>query len=293
MRWRLVSWLAAGFALILCAYAGNARDTAEKTVQTVEAGAFTWSETAPGFETAEMPVHSGNKQVDRILLTRIDPEKFRFIVRYAPGGGHEAGTWMKRLDAILVLNGSYYAKDGSPDTPLLAGKRLLGPPDYQATHGAFIVSPDFTGIRDLQGTGWRSAYLNAEDGMVSYPLLIATGGKIRFAASARKAKRSFIAMEKKSGSIILGTTKSDSFTLNELAVFLRDGPLQLEMALNLDGGPVACQKISFRQTSIEYCDGDSGGGNNATGAATNAQSLHLPIILAILPKKGKPPAQPR
>jgi hypothetical protein len=49
----------------------------------------------------------------------------------------------------------------------------------------------------------------------------------------------------KSGWIVIGTTTDAFFSLDRLAEFLRQSPLELAIALNLDGGPVACQAIKL------------------------------------------------
>jgi len=42
---------------------------------------------------------------------------------------------------------------------------------------------------------------------------------------------------------VIGTTRDAFFSLDRLADFLATAPLDLERALNLDGGPIACQSI--------------------------------------------------
>jgi hypothetical protein len=43
------------------------------------------------------------------------------------------------------------------------------------------------------------------------------------------------------------------FSLNRLAEFLREAPLDLKLALNLDGGPVACQAIALKEFKRDFC----------------------------------------
>src|SRR5262249_56420500 len=92
---------------------------------------------------------------------------------------------MQMLGAALVINGSYFARDGRPDTPLVSAGTAFGPRDYQAKHGAFVASPRSTRIHDLANGDWRAALTGADDAMVSYPLLIATGGAPRVTADWR------------------------------------------------------------------------------------------------------------
>jgi hypothetical protein len=207
----------------------------------VTAGALTWRLLDLGLEVAELPVLAGEDEVDRILLARIDPAHFRFIVRNAPAGDREPGDWLRLLDAVLVINGSYFATDGTPATPIASSGVISGPQHYDAKHGAFIASASYVGIRDHAQTEWREAFRGADDAMVSYPMLIGADGSSRSKGDPRwLANRSFVAQDRKDR-IILGTTVNAFFSLNRFAEFLHKAPLDLKLALNLDGGPVACQ----------------------------------------------------
>ena len=80
---------------------------------------------ANGFEVAELTVLADGSMVDKILLARIDPAMYRFHVYNASAGNRELGDWMKATGAVLVINGSYYARGGTPDTrrPVQTGHR--------------------------------------------------------------------------------------------------------------------------------------------------------------------------
>jgi hypothetical protein len=138
------------------------------------------------------------------LLARIDPARFRFVVRNAPAGDKDLGRWLDDLKALLVVNGSFYAQRGTPETPLVSAGALLGPRDYDAKHGAFVTSPASVGIRDLAFADWRTALRGADDAVVSYPLLLASDGSSRAKGDDRwLANRSFVAQDR-AGRIVVG-----------------------------------------------------------------------------------------
>jgi len=145
-------------------------------------GPFEWREIERGFEVAELPVLVSGTEVDRILLARIDPSAFRFVVRNAPAGNKELDDWVRELGAALVINGSYYASQGTPATPVMSDGTLLGPSNYDAKHAAFVAAPAFASIRDLANQSWRDALAGTSDAMVSYPLLVVPGGSNRVVA---------------------------------------------------------------------------------------------------------------
>jgi Phosphodiester glycosidase len=252
------------------------------------AGSFTWRQLDRGFEVAELPVMVGAAEVERILLARVDPAHFKFQAWNRPSG-RDSLEWMQQLGAVLVINGSYYTRYGAPATPLLSAGVLSGPADYDARHGAFVVSPSFVGIRDLAKLDWREAFRGADHGLVSYPLLIGADGQSRSKGNARwLANRSFIAQDG-SGRIVLGSTTDAFFSLDRLAAFLRAAPLDLKLALNLDGGPIACQAIVLKDFRRDFCgqwemattDNDE---PTLLKPLFGARRWALPMAIAVVPK---------
>jgi hypothetical protein len=215
-------------------------------------GKLEWRTIRDGLEAGELAVMADGGEVDRIFLARIDPAKFRFEVRNEPSGKFDLNAWMTRLGAAVVINGSYYSRDGMPATPVISAGALLGPADYDARAGAFVASAAFAGIRDLAHQSWQDAFKGARDAMVSYPLLVSEDGANRVVASQWLANRSFVGQDV-DGNILLGTTADGFFSLERLATFLRQAPLRLKLALNLDGGPVACQGISLDGFKRRVC----------------------------------------
>ena len=63
-----------------------------ESVPTAEAGPFQWRRLDTGFKVAELPAVADGSEVDRILLARIDPARFRFEVRNAPSGNRNWTT---------------------------------------------------------------------------------------------------------------------------------------------------------------------------------------------------------
>jgi hypothetical protein len=249
------------------------------------AGPFEWRTIDRGFEVADLPVLANGQDVDHILLARIDPARFRFVVRNAPAGDKDLDQWMAQLGAALIVNGSYYAQHGEPDTPFLSDGMLLGPKDYDAKAGAFVASSAFTGIRDLAQQDWRTAFQGADNAMVSYPLLVSNGTSRLTHSSRWLANRSFVWQDGE-GRIIIGTTKDAFFSLDRLAHFLLDAPFGLTLALNLDGGPVACQGISLNgyvrktygrwEAQVE--------GDRVQLLTWPYGTIDMPVVLAVFPK---------
>ena len=250
------------------------------------AGSFTWRPLAEGFDVAELPVSAGGAEVDRVLLARVDPTRFRFEVRNGAAGNKGLDDWMNELGAVLVINGSYYARQGTPDTPFLSAGVQLGPKGYDAQHGAFVAGAAGASIHDLASESWQAAFAGAHDAMVSYPLLLAADGSSRSKGDRRwLANRSFVGQDR-AGRIVLGTTTDAFFSLDRLGPFLRDAPLDLVTVLNLDGGPVACQGVALGGYRRRFCGQweTQTTGDNIRLLGWPFGTWALPIVLAVVQK---------
>jgi Phosphodiester glycosidase len=253
------------------------------------AGPVTWAAPAAGFEAADIVVLSGGVPVDTLHVARIDPARFKFEVHAAPDAARELADWVKVTGAVLVINGSYFARDGQPATPLVARGQAMGPKAYGTKHGAFVVNASGPQVLDLGKRRWQDAFRGASEAMVSFPMLIGSDGKSRAQNSdpTRLANRSFIGQDS-SGRIIVGTTKAGSFSLDRFADFLAVSGLGLTRALNLDGGPPACQAIKIGTFARSVCSNSEtssdAGQLRALGQLFGQRPWGLPIVLVVFPK---------
>ena len=75
--------------------------------------------------------------------------------------------------------------------------------------------------------------------MQSFPLLVKPGGQLGFPAESEdnvRARRTAVAQDKE-GRLVFLITPRGYFTLHQLSLYLTESDLNLEIALNLDGGP--------------------------------------------------------
>jgi hypothetical protein len=95
-------------------------------VPAVAPGALAWRRLADGFEVGELPVLLDGKEVDRLLLARIAPARFRFEVHNRPAGDREPADWLTATGAVFVINGSYLAAKASRTRRSRAAARSSG-----------------------------------------------------------------------------------------------------------------------------------------------------------------------
>src|SRR5215468_2860950 len=202
-----------------------------------------WTTRAPGLETADVAVELSGEPVDSLALVRLDPARYELSVHWAGNQPLAIEDWQRTLAAGVVINGSYFERDDTPTTPLRSAGRALGPTDYVSSHGAIAIDPGFD-IIDLRDRDVASAIAPYRDAMVSYPLLVARDGGTRAAGHDDWfANRTFVGIDGQSR-IVIGTTRNGFFALRRLGLTLQRSPLDLRVALNLDGGPIASQIVS-------------------------------------------------
>lgn len=205
--------------------------------------ALHWEQRTPGLETAELEFYVNGVVVDRMMLVRLDPQRYQFSVHWDPTGTRTAEEWQRELGAAVVVNGSYFDHNFVPLTPLRTSGRHAGPTTYDSTHGAFVAHGYHVDILDLQDRDLFKTINQFHEAIVSYPLLIGPHGENRAIESKTwLASRNFVAIDGDEH-VVLGTTETGFFTLHRLGEFLKDGPLELRIALNLDGGPLVSQIV--------------------------------------------------
>jgi hypothetical protein len=225
----------------------------QATIPSASAGPLAWTNVQPGLDVAELPVIANGEQVDSILLTRIDPQKFRFVLRNTPSGSRDLKTWLNHLHPAVIINASYYRPNGVPDTPFLSDGTLLSDHNQPAAAGAFLATDKAATVVPLLNGDWRGAFAAAQNALATYPLLLGPAGPdTALQESHWLANRTFVGVDS-TGRVILGTTTSAFFSLRRLALFLATAPLDLKIALNMDGGPVACQAVSVPHYQRFFC----------------------------------------
>jgi hypothetical protein len=203
-----------------------------------------WVTRAPGVETADLDLSVEGQWVDHVALVRLDPGRCSFRVHHDESASRDVVAWQRALGATVVVNGSYFYRDGTPATPLRSGGRSLGPRGYASNHGAFLARQHDASVLDLRGADVDAAIGAFPEAMVSYPLLVDGLGHPRAQGHPDwLASRTFVVIDP-SARIILGTTRTGFFSLARLGAFLRQGPLEVQLALNFDGGPLASQIVT-------------------------------------------------
>ena len=267
-----------------------------------QAGFLAWSELSSGFEVSSLDVIFRDKLFDRIELIRIDPNKYKFSVHNDPSL-RTIEKWREDLGALAVINTSFYHRDpyGFPLTPIISNGATKGPKSWKTLDkrcGAFLAEPVDSNVPLVKIVEFENnsvvnmQQLGYKEGILNYPCLLHPDKNLvgqYLLRPQRRANRTFICLDRES-KVILGTTENGFFDLGRLGRFLDSvTELNLEYALNMDGGPPACMTIKagdFEYThygSWEVNEGSSSNNGDFKYGWTNRNALEwkIPNVLAV------------
>jgi hypothetical protein len=198
-----------------------------------------WSLVQPGLEKRAMAVYNGQgQQVETLHIWRLDQDDFRMDVAF-DGRPKTLEAWQAQTGAALVVNGGYYSIENEryfPDGLLISGGETVQP-GLNRFEGLVAIGRDRAEIRWLDERPYDSSEpLHAA--LQSFPILVEPGGRLGYPIereSGARARRTVIAQDR-DGRILFMIAPGGHFTLHELSAYLTESDLDLDIALNLDGG---------------------------------------------------------
>jgi uncharacterized protein YigE (DUF2233 family) len=246
---------------------------------------FSWQDIGKGLNFTRLEVLDKQTPVECLEVVRIDPNLNSFRVFH--GSPQRISKWQENTHAVVIFNGSYFTSQGQPCGALLMDGVVCGPLKNSAMRGMFVaeprgVSPDLprATILDLTATPVEVKKLPWSQGLMSFPLLLDSKGAIRVKNSELQSQRTVICTDRK-GNILVCHTAGDYFTLYELAKFLKTTPLDIDTALNLDGGSKAQLLINTPQfnfaspSSLEQSARD----------LFDSEASGLPTVIGVFPRQ--------
>jgi uncharacterized protein YigE (DUF2233 family) len=158
-------------------------------------------------------------------------------VRATPGGGRPVSAWAAAENALLTVNAGYFTEERQITGLTIAAGERFGT-SYGDFAGMFAVPP--TGAPEVRWLRERP-YDPAEPlraAVQSFPLLVKPGGVLGFPVDAdagQVARRTVVAQDRQDRLLFL-VASHGYFSLHELATWLVTSDLEIDVALNLDGG---------------------------------------------------------
>jgi uncharacterized protein YigE (DUF2233 family) len=170
-----------------------------------------------------------------LVIVRIDPATVRLRVGYAPDQPRGLRSWFEQQRPLLAINGSFFNQDYRP-TALLISDGMASGASYQGFGGMFAVTTDGgVVLRPLRDQPYDPSE-PLDQALQSFPMLVFPGGApADIEDNGQHARRTVIAIDR-AGRLLLIVGPTNGFTLRGLAQWLSQSDLEIDRALNLDGG---------------------------------------------------------
>lgn len=222
-----------------------------------------WNPLHPGMERRTLRLFSDDgAQYDSIYMIRVDPAQHRFTIGYRPGSPQSLKDWQRETGALLLVNGGFFTPEFEATALMVIDGQATGR-SYRRAAGMLAITEQGPELRVMP----RIPYDPDESlryALQSFPVLVQPGGLAGYrGGDPQRARRTVIALDVQ-GRVVFLASHWGSFTLGGLGAFLIESDLDIDVALNLDGGA---------STGILLADPDEG---------IPAFSL-LPIVIAVYP----------
>jgi uncharacterized protein YigE (DUF2233 family) len=206
-----------------------------------------WVELQPGLERRIINYFDDeNTHVEQIYALQLNPEYFTFDIAYHPGT-KTLEAWQLETNALVVFNGGFFRIENETSIPnglTILNGQAMGT-SYGSFAGMFVVTHEGPELRWLADEPY-----DADETLVaafqSFPLLVKPGGELGFSEENEdnlQARRSVIG-QTKNGDLLFIITSKGYFTLHQLSVYLVESDFDLDIAINLDGGPSSGMLLS-------------------------------------------------
>lgn len=198
-----------------------------------------WNQIRPGLERRVIPVHDNqNRQVETVYVWRLDQAAFRLDVAYN-GTPKSLETWQQETNAFMVVNGGYYSINNdwyTPDGLTIMNGEAYGR-SFNGFGGMLAIDESRAELRWLVEKPYQAGEA-LRAALQAFPILVEPGGKLGFGAERENhasARRTVIGQDN-NGRILFIVAPQGYFTLHQMSVFLTQSDLNLDIAINLDGG---------------------------------------------------------
>ncbi|MFQ3535946.1 MAG: phosphodiester glycosidase family protein [Aggregatilineales bacterium] len=172
-----------------------------------------------------------------VVVVRIDPRLSTLRVHHLPGQARTIQQWQQLLpNALAIVNANYFDTNNRPLGLVVADGGFFGQIITRNDAGVFQVKDGVPRVRSL----WLEPFRQGEQfqqAAQAFPMLMSYGyvAPINPDVAQVRAARTVIAQDKL-GRILFIVTVYAGVTLGELANWLGNSGLNIDFALNMDGG---------------------------------------------------------
>jgi uncharacterized protein YigE (DUF2233 family) len=195
-----------------------------------------WQLGSPGVELRQIQAAAApDRAAVPLVIVRIDPAQVQLRVAYAPDRPRGLRSWFEERRPLAAINGSFFTPENRA-TGLIISDGSPSGTSYAGFGGMLSVAPGGgVSLRALSDQPYDPAE-PIEQALQSFPMLVFPGGvPAAIEDDGRRARRSAVAIDR-AGRLLLLVSPTSDFTLRGLADWLSQSDLDVDRALNLDGG---------------------------------------------------------
>ena len=216
-------------------------------VPTAEPDDTGWQPIGSGIELRRFLVEL-NGASNRLWIARVDPAGVHFRVLYDRSNPRPLGEWFASGKPLLAVNAGYFTEDYHA-TGLIVSDGVRGGQSYTGFGGMFAVQNDRVEVRWLVAKPYNPAE-PLRQAVQAFPMLVHSGGKPGIDQDDGDLARRTVVGQDRRGRIVFVVSPDAFFTLKTFAAFLAASDLELDTALNLDGGPSSGMLIAGRDGTL-------------------------------------------
>ena len=198
-----------------------------------------WEQLRPGLERRWLRLEepgTGRLQ-EQIFLLRLQPEHFTFTIGYQPGEPLLLRDWQAETDALIIMNGGFFTPEYLATGLVVANGQVYGQ-SYVGFGGMLALTAEGVHVRWLAVEGYRPDK-PLTGAIQAFPMLVQPGGHLGYPNEDGDRSRRAVVAQDFDGRLIMLVTNLGHFTLHQLANYLIASDLNIDRALNLDGGTSA------------------------------------------------------
>lgn len=194
-----------------------------------------WLTHQPGLEQRTITLFDATGQRrESVTILRLDPAYFTFDIGYRPGQPQTLPQWQAETGAQLVVNGGYFTEEQIA-TGLIIVDGVTSGWSYEGFGGMVVITAAGLEVRSLVEQPYDATESIAA-ALQSFPLLVKPGGEPGFPEEDFRASRRTVIAQDTQGRLLFLVAPLGYFTLYQLSQWLSSSDLDIQIALNLDGG---------------------------------------------------------
>lgn len=221
-----------------------------------------WQAAGDGMEARRLRVDVGASS-DRLWIVRVDPARARFRVLYDPASARTVRGWFDAAHPRLAVNAGYFTPEKAA-TALVVSDGMRYGQSYVGFGGMFAVSGGRVQVRSLLAQPYIPGE-SLDQAAQAFPMLVQPSGLPAIVEDDGQLARRTVVGQDRAGRIVFLVSPSPVFSLKTLSAFLAASDLDLDVALNLDGGT---------SSGLWYTD--------PAGAVLGVDSwVHVPTVIVV------------